>query len=139
MSIALVACVKTKGTERARAARLYISPWFRKVRRYAIQESDDWRILSAKHGLLHPDATITPYETTLYNFSAKQRRDWASMIIKSLSPLLRDHNQVLMLAGTRYREYLVEPIRQQGVAVKIPMKGLGLGEQLRYLNEQLGP
>lgn len=136
MTLALVACVKTKQSEPAPAEKLYTSPWFKKARRYAIQNSDTWRILSAEHGLLHPETKIPPYETTIYEFSADQRREWASSVLESLSPLLDTHGEVPMLAGKRYREYLVEPLRQKGVSVRIPMEGLGLGAQLRYLNNQ---
>jgi len=137
MTLALVACVKTKQSEPAPAEQLYTSPWFKKARRYGIQESDTCRILSAEHGLLHPETKIHPYETTLYDFSADQRREWASSALESLNPLLRIHDEVLILAGKRYREYVVDPLRENGVTVHIPMEGLGLGEQLCYLNEQL--
>jgi hypothetical protein len=35
-------------------------------------------------------------------------------------------------------ENLVDPIRQMGCNVEIPMEGLGIGKQLRWLKQQLG-
>lgn len=49
------------------------------------------------------------------------------------------HEEALMLAGTRYREYIVGPIEDQNVPVHIPMAGMGLGEQLRFPNGSLSP
>lgn len=139
MTLALVACVKTKQSTPARAEQLYTSPWFRKARRYALQHSDPWRILSAEHGLLDPATEIDPYKTTLYDSAAEERRAWSDAVMASLYPLLQTHEEVLMLAGTCYREYLVGPIEDQDVRVHIPMAGLGLGEQLRFLNDALSP
>lgn len=41
--------------------------------------------------------------------------------------------RVVLLAGIRYREFLVAPLCVRGVTVEIPMKGLRIGEQLKWL------
>jgi len=44
---------------------------------------------------------------------------------------------VVFLAGIKYRENLIGPIREMGCSVKVPMEGLGIGEQKRWLKQQL--
>jgi len=46
-------------------------------------------------------------------------------------------DEVLILAGRRYREYLIGPLRRRVESIQIPMEGLDIGEQLQFLNEQI--
>jgi hypothetical protein len=43
----------------------------------------------------------------------------------------------VILAGKAYRSDLVEPLREMGCTVEIPMEGLTFGQQLRWLTNQL--
>jgi len=135
--VALVACVKSKRDSPTQARRLYNSTWFRKARAYAESKSDVWCILSAKHGVLPPDRVVEPYDQTLYDFTASERRAWAKEALQTTEALLSPDDEVILLAGRRYREYLVGPLREQVQTVFIPMEGLGIGEQLQYLNKHL--
>ena len=135
--VALVACVKAKRDEPSPASRLYESTWFRKARAYAETKADTWRILSAKHGVLDPREVIAPYDTSLVDFSASKRREWADGVLKSLDGFLDSADEVIILAGRRYREYLTGPLRERDYKVSVPMEGLGIGEQLQFLTEAL--
>ena len=135
--VAMVACVKAKRDEPSPASRLYESTWFRKARAYAETKADTWRILSAKHGVLDPREVIAPYDTSLHDFPASKRREWADGVVKSLDRLLDSGDEVIILAGRRYREYLTGPLRERGCEVSVPMEGLGIGEQLQFLSEAL--
>jgi len=42
-----------------------------------------------------------------------------------------------MLAGRRYRDYLLDAIKEMGCTFEIPMEGLRIGEQLRWLKKRL--
>ena len=134
--IALVACVKSKCDQPKPAGRLYNSAWFRKARTYARQRCDAWLILSAKHGVLSPDNEIAPYEETLNNFSAQERREWSSRVLQELSEVLSPEDEVVILAGRKYREYLTGPLKEEVANVSVPMEGLGIGEQLQFLKER---
>ena len=54
--IYLVACVAAKLDRPAPARDLYTSPWFQKARAYVERQGGQWFVLSAKHGLIAPDA-----------------------------------------------------------------------------------
>ena len=135
--IALVACVGTKNTVPSPARELYTSAWFRKASSYAQQVAARWFILSAKYGLVLPDQVIAPYDETLNCMRAAQRRAWAKRVLQALRHEVHAGDDIIILAGQRYREHLIDPLESRGCNVEIPMRGLRIGEQLRWLNEHL--
>lgn len=135
--IALVACVSKKNPMPMPARDLYISDWFRKASAYAMRVADEWYILSAKYELVVPDAVIEPYDETLNRMPVAARRAWAKRVLEDLNRVLQSGDHVVILAGKKYRENLVNPIQQMGCSVEIPMEGLGIGKQLRWLKQQL--
>lgn len=129
----LVSCVGRKLAAPARARDLYASEWFKKARAYVEAHGDRWVILSAKYGVVDPDAEIAPYERTLATMPIAERRAWADRVLASLRPRLSGVERVVVLAGSRYREFLVEPLRQLGVELDVPLAGLPIGKQLQWL------
>src|SRR5262249_46090097 len=61
-NIGLVACCDAKVLIPCQARNLYISPLFRAAREFAERSYPAWLILSAKHGVLEPTATVEPYD-----------------------------------------------------------------------------
>ena len=120
------------------ARDLYTSSLFRKTSAYARQIADEWYILSGKHGLVHPDQVIAPYEKTLKRMPVKERRAWAVLVARQLRRVLRRGDHVVFLAGVDYRRDLLDPIRRTGCTVEIPMEGLSFGQQLRWLKRRVG-
>jgi len=120
------------------ARDLYSSDWFQKASAYAVRMADEWYILSARYGLVAPDTVIAPYDETLNNMPVAARRAWARRVLSDLRGRLRPGDHVLILAGNKYRENLLAPIRQMGCEVQVPMEGLRFGDQKRWLKRQLG-
>ncbi len=135
--LCLVSCVWTKQSHQALARDLYISVWFAKVRKLVEAQGWPWFILSAKHGLVHPDKEIAPYEKTLNTMRVAERRAWASDVMQALACHLGGVQTVVVFAGQRYREFLVPEMRKRGVRVEVPMEGLKIGEQLAWLNDRI--
>lgn len=136
--LALIACVSKKNSTPMPARDLYISDWFRKASTYAAHTADKWCILSAKYGLVAPDAVIEPYDETLNKMGAAARRAWARQVVEGLRRVLQPGDHVVILAGNRYRQDLIGPIQQMGCTVEVPMEGLKIGEQLRWLKQRVG-
>ena len=63
--VALVSCSAIKAAQTEKARDLYRSPLFKKALAYAERHFDEVRILSAKHGVVHPDERIDPYDQKL--------------------------------------------------------------------------
>jgi len=137
-TVALVACVGKKNSGPMAARDLYTSSWFRKASAYAIRTAYEWYILSAKYGLVPPDTVIGPYDETLNRMPANARRVWAKRVMDDLTQWVKPGDEVIILAGHRYRADLLDPLRKMGCAIQIPMQGLRIGEQLAWLNERLG-
>lgn len=133
MRLALVSCVKMKASGPRPAKDLYVSPLFRALRTYAEATADKWYILSAEHGLLHPETIVAPYERTLIRMRAADRQNWADRVEAALVLILHPGDEVIMLAGERYRERLLPWLLQRNVGVEVPLNGLKMGQQLQRL------
>jgi hypothetical protein len=61
------------------------------------------------------------------------RRAWADKAFQQLREVVPDLSHVIFLAGERYREFLARHLARHGIGISIPMKGLPIGKQLRWL------
>jgi hypothetical protein len=135
--VGLVGCASTKLRRPAPARELYVSQLFKKASAYAETTCDRWYILSAKHGLVHPDSVLEPYDMKLGASTSGQEpiHNWADRVRKQLAAELGDVPGVglVVLAGAQYQT-IVRPCQWP---FEIPMQGLGIGQQLGYLTSQL--
>jgi cytoplasmic iron level regulating protein YaaA (DUF328/UPF0246 family) len=137
-TVCLVSCVGAKQATAAAAKDLYRSDWFTKARSYAEGLGDHWFILSAKHGLVRPHEVIAPYEQTLNTMGVSERRRWARLVERQMDHQMPDAGRIVVLAGQRYREFLMEYLRRRADMVEVPMEGLRIGEQLSWLGGHTG-
>ncbi|MGA9774228.1 MAG: DUF6884 domain-containing protein [Blastocatellia bacterium] len=135
-TIALVACAAQKLKTPARAADLYASPLFRRAREYAEYRADAWYILSALHGLLKPERITAPYDFTLKECSKREREQWAWRVLCELRSVAPPNSHIIILAGKLYREHLEFDLTRCGYRVEVPMRGMGIGQQLHFLISQ---
>lgn len=134
-SIALIACVKEKNSYPTKAENLYISTWFRVCSAYVKSHYKDWFILSAKYGLVKPYKILNPYNYTLYEMTIIERVNWSEKVFKKLSKNISDlpNYNIDIYAGVKYREHLIKILENNGIEYSIPLKGLGIGQQLQTL------
>jgi hypothetical protein len=134
--VVLLACVSGKRAHPAPAQDLYVSAWFVKARSFAMASGRPWFILSAMHGLVRPGEILAPYEASLNAMPVAQRRAWAERVATKLHEAAPGLACATLLAGARYRELLQPHLAGRGVTVEVPMAGLRIGEQLRWLNRR---
>jgi len=132
-TIVLVSCAAHKRETPTRAGDLYTSPLFRKARAFAEAHGDRWYILSALHGLLEPERVIPPYNFTLAECSQREREQWAARVRDDLHRIVSPGSRIIILAGALYRAHLERDLPRSGYVVEVPMRGLGIGQQLRFL------
>lgn len=134
--IGLVGCASQKRTRPAPARVLYVSALFRKASEYAEATCDRWYVLSAKHGLVHPDEVLAPYNVKLGTKAGPPIWDWADRVAGQLHETLAgvEDPHLVVLAGEQYRTVL----RRVDYPHEVPMEGLMLGEQLRWLTTRSG-
>lgn len=133
--VGLVGCASAKLKRPAPARELYTSALFRKASAYAEETCERWYVLSAKHGLVHPDTVLEPYNVKLGTKNGPPIWDWAGRVRDQLAVELAEVPRVslVVLAGDQYRTVL----RPCQWPYSIPMEGLGIGEQLSWLNARL--
>lgn len=136
-TIYLVSCVGKKRATASQAKELYTSEWFLRARAHVERAGCPWFILSAKFGLMPPEQVIPPYELTLNGMPRADRQAWAQLVLDQMDQ--RDRmpagaGRCVILAGRRYREFLVGKLAER-YAIEVPMEGLGIGEQLRWLGK----
>lgn len=135
-TIVLLSCVATKAATPQPAEQLYQSPLFEKSLNYGKSlHPDDMFILSAKHYLLPLHKVIAPYNKTLNDMDADQKKEWSEQIVKMIkqhgySP---ENDKFIILAGSSYRKYL-EPMLKH---VEVPIENLRIGQQMQWYNKQL--
>ena len=134
-NIILISCVSKKLNKKVKAKDLYVSPLFKFNLRYAQSlKPKNIFILSAKYGLVGLEQMIVPYEKTLNRMKANEIKKWAENIIKQLKKVSNlEKDTFIFLAGEKYREYLIPHIKNY----KIPLKGLGIGKQLKWLKNKI--
>lgn len=132
----LVSCVSKKAAAPAPARDLYLSDWFRKARAFVESRGGPWYVLSAKYGLVHPDEIIEPYDDTLTTMPISARKAWAERVARQLELEGFHARTIVVLAGRRYREFLMPTLQRMADTVEVPMEGLGTGRQLAWLKDR---
>lgn len=133
--IGLVGCVKQKAADPRPAKDLYLSPLFSGRRSLVERTCDQWWILSAEHGLVHPDKELAPYDVTLKAMGRSVRREWSARVLAAIDERVRPAAGDIfeIHAGAEYRDFgLVVGLRARRCAVENPTKGMGIGKQLRF-------
>lgn len=135
--IALISCTKIKQKSPCEAQTMYNkSALFSKITQFVKQcDYTDWYILSAKYGLIAKNEIIEPYDITLNSMKFDERKAWAKEIAENILALNVKH--IDFYAGHKYRQYLIPILELNEITCTIPLNGLGIGEQLKYLNENI--
>jgi hypothetical protein len=163
MKVYLISCVGKKRSGSHPAKDLYISDWFVKARAYVearLMPGDQVFILSALYGAVPWDTVIASYDQRLIKRPVPERRQWELEVAGVLSGTLtvtvpqaiKEHQhfpdqwvEIVLLAGQSYRNrwpsllverlYETQALGSANVHYRIPMQGLGIGQQLRWLKQ----
>jgi hypothetical protein len=130
----LLGCVSLKRSVPAPAKDLYCSPLWRRRRAYAESSGRPWFILSALHGLVDPDELLDPYDLSLTQLSAAERRAWGERVVDALAKRLDALTRTIfeVHAGSHYRAAIAAPLGRRGARIEAPLAHLGLGRQLAW-------
>ncbi len=133
----LVSCVSRKRDQPMAAKDMYVSDWFIKARAYVERAGNECCILSAEYGLVEPESVIAPYERTLNTMGIVERRAWSTKVLDQLQARMTGVDRMVILAGRRYREFLIDGIRAGCSDVEVPLAGMRIGEQLSWFKREL--
>ena len=137
IKIALISCTKLKQSYPCEAQEMYLlSQLFKKASYYIKQQNyDKWFILSAKYGLLNPNDIIEPYDLTLSNMKSEDIKKWSEKIFNQL--VIYNIDEIDFYTGEKYRKYLISLLKEKNIICNIPLKGLGIGQQLKFYKEAI--
>lgn len=127
----IVSCVSTKSEYACKAGEMYQSAWFKKAVEFVGE--NDYYIISAKYGLLHPCDFIYPYNLSLYDLDIKTRIEWGESVSKSIQEKILHNQTIVFLAGKTYIKYIASYLNNY--QVETPLKGLGIGQQLKWFGD----
>lgn len=127
---------KASVTEPLPAIELYDGYFFRIIKK-ARRETDslpvDIRILSAEHGLLHPETPIEPYDREM---DAERAAELCEPVVAELANLANDYDQVIIVGGSQYRAATGGLTEATDAAVYY-IRGDGIGEMGQKLKRLL--
>jgi len=135
-NIVLIACSSKKKKEKSLVIDIYISTLFKYSYEYAKKlNPDKIFVLSAKYGLLEMNQVIEPYNETLNTKTKIEKMLWSEKIETQLIEKGIDlkNDNIIFLSGKNYRENLIKHINNY----LIPLKGLSIGNQLKYLKSNI--
>lgn len=132
--LVLIGCVKTQLPGLAPAEELFVSPLFRRRREFAERSGRPWFVLSSRHGLVHPAQVIEAYDLCLARQPIASRRQWGRLIVAQLEAAVGNlaERTVEVHAGSAHLDPIALPLRDRGVAVVAPLRGLSLGRHLAW-------
>lgn len=159
--VALVGCGASKLGHAAPARELYTGDLFRKASAWAQTHADRWYVLSARHGLVHPDTVLEPYDQRMPT-DVDSKRTWAMQVDATLrcqnadlsrysmhsrdtdpdvmglgAHVMSGHTvAITMLAGAAYCEVLAPKVATWATVTR-PLAGLGIGQQKAALLRDL--
>ncbi len=134
-TVYLVSCVRTKRAHPATACELFISHWFVGIRELVERSGSPWFILSTRYGLVAPDEIISPYDYTLNTMGVHERRAWAIKVITQMQQRLPAAARIVLFAGRRYYEFLMDYLHGTGALVETPLERLNRGQRLGWLTD----
>jgi hypothetical protein len=136
VKVGLVGCGARKLAHPAPTRELYTGTLFRLASAYAERVCDEWYVLSALHGLVHPDEVLSPYNLALGGVPVAGRWAWTAGVLAGLEALglCSGDTHWVILAGRTYREFLTPRLRG---TVEVPLDGLRIGQQIARLKDLL--
>lgn len=149
--VVLIACSASKATTHKPipARELYTGQLFKLSLDYAEHAGALPFVLSAAHGLVLIDEPLSMYDFTMSELSARERDAWGERAMSRLCAALqlRVPSRVEVLAPKLYAESIFgelrffasehTPVEKRWPTAEYPLKGLGIGEQKRELNQRI--
>lgn len=130
-TVVLIACASKKQPVKTMAKDFYTSPLFRLSLSYAYQLNPSAvYILSASYGLVELNDMLEPYDKTLNYMKKDDIKLWADKVLAQLHEKVDvDKVNIVFLAGNKYRQFLIPHLKHY----EIPLKGMSIGKQLKFL------
>lgn len=131
---------------RGTAVDRYATAFFTKKAELAELVCDEWVVLSERHGVIDPDATVEGVDREFTALEPAAQARWSMEVVSDVASRVRkhEHDRVVVFADRPMRDALKERggllsrIAAAGAETVEPLAGIGGRErQERWLDEQL--
>ena len=114
----VIGCSISKQSTPTTAGELYKSTRFRLAKQLAESISDEFLVLSAKHGLIRPTTTVQPYDTQLSSLSENELACWRKQLVHQLPTTKRN---VCILASEEYTTLFLSAFHSHSAKFSTPL------------------
>lgn len=132
--LVLVGCGSDKENKKTYSWRMYKSDYFQKRMTVAMLMGQP-AILSAKHGFLKASERIDTYDEDMRQKKEYQIQSWALSVANNIPNF---YNEIVILAGKKYRNPLQSILKEDGYTVFSPFESediRGIGDQISWCKE----
>lgn len=141
LTVAVIPCTNQKAKIPGKARDVWSGSHFQFTLAHAERYYDMVVILSYKYGLIEPDFDIEPYDINIKDSSPREKLEWWWLLrpqIAELSSMMPD--LLAIYTGNYERERIVDEFVKNGVEdIIIPWKGLGIGERMAIVYDDVKP
>ena len=127
--LVLIACSKRKADRPRKAKELYLGRLFQEAKQFAERRGYEYRIISAKFGLIDPDTIIAPYDQTIRTKEDLLRV--RELVLPRLEKMMERFERIIVFGGKKYRQVL-EPLWDERFTF---VKSKGYGELCKKIHE----
>jgi hypothetical protein len=126
---------KNKLCGSVKAEEAYVSNYFKLCKLYAKRFADKWVILSGKYGIIEPGFIID----NDYDIKLKPTEEFKIKVKDQLKPFILDgFTNIVSLCSDYYSDFLKDIIKQFGLKLNTPLRGLKIGIRQKKLKISLG-
>ena len=132
-SIFIINCSKEKLNYPIKASDMYCSERFILSKKIAKKQGNKWYVLSAKYGLISPDTIIEPYDISVNDWSEKEKKEYASKVIKQISDYGIGKDRLVFLCNSPYTNDILKKLEKKKCQIVAPFFHLKENLYFRYL------
>ena len=121
--LVITSCSKKKLNYPTIAANLYQGTLFKKVKKFAKIINADFKIISAKHGLIDSRKKIEPYDQEIENIS--DIRKLRKTEVEKLQDILSLYDKIIIIMGKKYRKIFSSLFENPKIILIKSNKGIG--------------
>lgn len=115
-------CSAKKRNYKTKASDLYQGQLFKKVKKFARSNNFDFKIISAKYGLLNPYDIIEPYDKTIS--SKKDIFSLQKLVLPKFKNFLHLYDFIIVIMSFKYRE-IINIANYSNVFYLVDQRGIG--------------
>lgn len=143
----IICCGEHKNGKKTSASEMYISDRFLLSKQYASAVTNDWFVISGKHGILHPENVIDPYDFPLSELSPIEKIEWENRVATKILTKSTRKTRIIYLGTPEYFSGISKILSKEKALVFEPFKHLPKSgwipwlkkntdeKRIRFLNE----